>query len=381
MPSRAVLLVIALALVAWTFPRPVSAQVSRPDSAAILLNAAQRLEADGQRVAASAVLTFIVRNYGDTPSGAEARRALTERPAAAEEGSGRVELVAWGTLYGAWLGIVVPAALSVDQPELWGVGLLGGGPLGFAAAQSIATSRHVTLGEARAMTFGFRWGTSQALGWLLELSDDVSTETAFATMGLGGLGGMALGGAIAHRGSLTAGQVAYSAQGYYWGTYYAASLAAIANIDDHTGSWIMAGGDIGMLAAAAMAPEGITAGRAWLTSAMGIAGMVAGFGVDLIIGADNEELILGIPMATSAVGLILGARSARAMAQRGADNGGGAGQGARPAALPSALLDIGAGGFRVGAPAPVPIMQRVGERGPRPILRPALTVPLLHVAF
>jgi len=35
----------------------------------------------------------------------------------------------------------------------------------------------------------------------------------------------------------------------------------------------------------------------------------------------------------------------------------------------------------VGVPAPVPIMQRVGERGPRPILRPALTVPLLHVAF
>jgi len=61
----------------------------------------------------------------------------------------------------------------------------------------------------------------------------------------------------------------------------------------------------------------------------------------------------------------------------GADAGGKAGG----TALPSALLDIGAGGFRVGAPAPVPIMQRVGERGPRPILRPALTVPLLHAAF
>ena len=379
MPSRVVLLV-ALALVAWTFPRPVSAQVSRSDSAAVLLNAAQRLEADGQRVAASAVLTFIVRNYGDTPSAAAARRTLTEQPAEGE-GSGRVELVAWGTLYGAWLGIVVPGALGVERPEVYGLGLLAGGPLGYAAAQSIATSRHVTLGEARAMSFGFRWGTSQALGWLLELGDEPSAEAVFATMGLGGVGGMVLGGAIARRQHLTAGQVAYSAQGYYWGTYYAVTLAAIANIDNHTGSWVLAGGDIGMLAAAAMAPEGITAGRAWLISAMGIAGMAAGWGVDLIIQPDNTELLLGIPMATSAVGLILGTRSARAMAQRGPDNGGGAGQGARSAAPPTALLDIGASGFRVGVPAPVPIMQRVGERGPRPILRPALTVPLLHVAF
>jgi hypothetical protein len=375
MSSRAVLLV-ALALVAWTFPRPVSAQVSRSDSAAVLLNAAQRLDADGQRVAASAVLTFIVRNYGDTPSGAEARRELESRPAEAEEGSGRVELVAWSTLYGAWLGIVVPAALSVNQAEVYGLGLLAGGPLGYAAAQSIATSRHVTLGEARAMTFGFRWGTTQAIGWLSELTEDVSAETAFATMGLGGLGGMALGGAIARRQHLTAGQVAYSAQGYYWGTYYAVSLAVIANIDNHTGSWILAGGDIGMLAAAATAPEGITAGRAWLTSAMGIAGMAAGWGVDLIIGADTKEVVLGIPMATSAVGLILGTRSARAMAQRGPDNGGGAG-----AALPTALLDASGSRLHLGLPVPTPTLIPVGEQGPRRLYRPALTVPLLHATF
>jgi len=375
MPSRFVLLV-ALALVAWTFPRPVGAQVNRSDSAAVLLNAAQRLEADGQRAAASAVLTFIVRNYGDTPSAAAARRTLTEQPAE-DEGSGRVELVAWSTLYGAWLGIVVPAALSVNQAEVYGLGLLAGGPLGYAAAQSIATSRHVTLGEARAMTFGFRWGTSQALGWLLELGDEPSAEAVFATMGLGGLGGMALGGAIARRQHLSAGQVAYSAQGYYWGTYYAVTLAAIANIDNHTASWVLAGGDIGMLAAAAMAPEGITAGRAWLISAMGIAGMAAGWGVDLIIQPDNTELLLGIPMATSAVGLILGTRSARAMAQRGPDNGGGAGA----IALPSALLDASGSRLHLGPPVPTPTLVPVGEQGLRRLYRPALTVPLLHVTF
>ena len=366
-----------LVLLAGLVPATGHAQATRADSAAILLNAAQRLEADGQRVAANAVLAFIVRNSGDTPSAATARHDLAGRSSEAEEGSGRVELVAWSTLYGAWLGIVVPVALSVDRAEIAGLGLLLGGPLGYAAAQSIATSQHVTLGEARAMTFGFRWGTSQAIGWLSELTDNASAEAYFATMGLGGIGGMALGGAIARRQQLTAGQVAYSAQGYYWGTYYALTLAVIADIDNHTGSWILAGGDIGMLAAAAIAPEGITAGRAWLISAMGIAGMAAGWGVDLIIQPDNSDLILGIPMATSAVGLILGTRSARAMAQR---NPGGGGAGAA-AALPSALLDVGASGLRVGLPAPSPRLVPVGERGFRRLYRPAVAVPLVRVAF
>lgn len=374
MRTRLVLLAL-LALLAWAAPRPARAQATRADSAAILLDAAQRLNAEGKRPAADAVLAFIVRHFGDTPAAAAARRTLIEQPAAGE-GSGRVELVAWGTLYGAWLGIVVPAALSVNQAELYGLGLLAGGPLGYAAAQSLATSRHVTLGEARAMTFGFRWGTSQAIGWLTELTGDVSAEAAFTTMGLGGIAGMALGGAVARRGRLTAGQVAYSAQGYYWGTYFAATLAAIADIDTHAGSWVLAGGDIGMLAAAAVAPEGITAGRAWLISAMGIAGMAAGWGVDLIIQPDNEELALGIPMATSAVGLMLGTRSAREMARRGPDDGA-----ADAAALPSALLDASGSRLRLGLPVPTPTLVPVGERGPRRLYRPALAVPLFRAAF
>lgn len=365
-----------LVLLAGLVPTTGHAQATRADSAAILLNAAQQLEAGGQRVAANAVLAFIVRNYGDTPSAATARHDLAGRSSEAE-GGGRVELVAWTTLYGAWLGVAVPAALSVNSAELYGLGLLVGGPAGFTAAQSIATSRHVTLGEARAMTFGFRWGSSQALGWLSELTDDVSTETAFTTLVLGGVGGMALGGAVAHGRRLTAGQVAFAAQGYYWGTYYAATLCAILDIDTRTASYVLAGGDIGMIAAGLAAPEGITAGRAWLTSALGITGMLGGWGLDLIVQPEGEDLILGIPMVASAVGLVIGSRVAAEMARQRPE----AGDAPGAAALPSALLDVGASGLRVGLPAPSPRLVPVGERGFRRLYRPAVAVPLVRVAF
>jgi len=377
MRARLAFPILALTLLAWATPRPVRAQApTRADSAAILLSAAQRLAVEGQREAAQAVRAYVLRHFGDTPSAAVARAEMRSQPTE-NEGGGRVELVAWGTLFGAWMGIVVPGALGVeDQPEIYGLGLLAGGPLGYLGAQRLAASRRVTLGEARAMTFGFRWGTSQALWWLLELTDDPSQEAVFTTMGLGGVGGMLLGGAIAHRRNLTAGQVAFTAQGYYWGTYFAATLAAIADVEEHSGRYVLAGADIAMLAAAAVAPRDITAGQVWLISATGIAGMLAGWGIDLIVNPDGDDVILGIPMVTSAIGLMLGAKSARAEGRRGGET-----PGASAVALPGALLDRTGSRLRVGMPLPAPTLVPVGERGPRRLYRPALSVPLFRASF
>jgi hypothetical protein len=374
---RTIALVVALVLAAIAVPAALSAQqMTRSDSAGVLYQAALRMAGERQRDAADAVLRFIVLHYGDTPAGAEARRTLIGRPPEGE-GGGRVELVAWSTLYGAWLGIAVPIAMEADRPEIFGVGLVVGGPLGFVVGQKVATSQHVTMGEARAMTFGFRWGSSQAPVWLDALSGgEMSVPATWTSIALGGVGGMALGGVVARRAHLSAGRVAFAAQGYYWGLYYTGTLCAVFDLDCGT-SAVMGGGDALMVAAALAAPAEVTAGRAWLVSAMGIAGALGGLGIDLIVQPDDGDVVLAIPMATSVLGLMFGSRAAANMMRSGLDAGGKAGG----AAVPSALLDIGAGGFRVGAPAPVPIMQRVGERGPRPILRPALTVPLLHVAF
>ena len=374
---RTIALVVALILAAIAVPAVVAAQqMTRSDSAGVLYQAALRMAGERQRDAADAVLRYIVRHYGDTPAGAEARRTLVGRPPEGE-GGGRVELVAWSTLYGAWLGIAVPIAMEADRPEIYGIGLVVGGPLGFVVGQKVATSQHVTLGEARAMTFGFRWGSSQAPVWLDALSGgDVSVPATWTSIALGGVGGMALGGVVARRAHLSAGRVAFAAQGYYWGLYYTLSACAIFDLDCGA-SAAMGGGDALMIAAALAAPSGVTPGRAWLISAMGIAGALGGLGVDLIVQPDDGDVAIAIPMATSALGLMFGSRVARNMMQSGSDAGGKA----AGAALPSALLEVGGSGLRVGVPAPLPALQRVGERGPRPILRPALTVPLLHVSF
>ena len=373
---RTIALVVALILAAIAVPVVAFAQqMTRSDSAGVLYQAALRMAGERQRDAADAVLRYIVRNYGDTPAGAEARRTLIGRPPEGE-GGGRVELVAWSTLYGAWLGIAVPIAMEADRPEIYGIGLVVGGPIGFMAGQEVATSQHVTLGEARAMTFGFRWGSSQAPVWLDALSGgDVSIPATWTSIALGGVGGMALGGVVARRAHLSAGRVAFAAQGYYWGLYYALTVCAIFDLDCGA-SAVLGGGDALMIAAALAAPAGVTAGRAWLVSAMGIAGALGGLGIDLILNPD-EDVALSIPIATSALGLVFGSRAARNMMRSGSDAGGKAGG----AALPSALLEVGGSGLRVGVPAPLPTLQRVGERGLRPILRPVLTVPLLHVTF
>ena len=373
---RTIAFVVALILAAAALPAAAAAQqMTRSDSAGVLYQAALRMSGERQRDAADAVLRFIVRHYGDTPAGAEARRMLVGRPPEGE-GGGRMELVAWSTLYGAWLGIAVPIAMEADRPEIYGIGLVVGGPLGFVAGQRVATSQHVTLGEARAMTFGFRWGSSQAPVWLDALSGgDVSIPATWTSIALGGVGGMALGGIVARRAHLTAGRVAFAAQGYYWGLYYTGTLCAIFDLDCGA-SAVLGGGDALMVAAALAAPAGVTAGRAWLVSAMGIAGALSGLGVDLIVQPDDGDVVLAIPMATSVLGLMFGSHAAAKMMRSGSDGGQAGG-----AALPSALLEVGGSGLRVGVPAPQPTLQRVGERGPRPILRPALTVPLLHVRF
>jgi hypothetical protein len=374
---RTIAFVVALFLAAIAVPAALAAQqMTRSDSAGVLYQAALRMAGERQRDAADAVLRFIVLHYGDTPAGAEARRRLIGRPPEAE-GGGRVELVAWSTLYGAWLGIAVPIAMSADRPEIYGIGLVVGGPLGFVVGQRVATSQHVTLGEARAMTFGFRWGSSQAPVWLDALSGgDVSVPATWTSIALGGVGGMALGGVVARRAHLSAGRVAFAAQGYYWGLYYTGTLCAIFDLDCGA-SAVMGGGDALMIAAALAAPAGITAGRAWLVSAMGIAAALGGLGIDLIVQPDDGDVALAIPMATSALGLLFGSRLAENMAQRGADAGGKVGG----AALPSALLDASGSRLHLGLPVPTPTLVPVGEQGPRRLYRPALTVPLLHATF
>lgn len=397
--SRPIAFALA-ALLAAASAVPARAQVTRDDSAAVLLDAARRLDAEGQRPAADAVLGYLLRYYPGTAAALTADSLLSVRAAAPEqEGSGRVQLVAWGALYGAFLGVAVPAMLGADDPTSYGVGLLLGGPAGFFAAQRYATAHQVTSGQAAAMTFGFRWGAWQALGWRAVL-DVGNTTTCYGTppsqwcdedpgrspwtaMVLGGLGGLATGAVIGNSLDPSAGRVAFASHGGYWGTWLGFVLTEAADVqaDDQTLTAVLLAGDAGLLLGALTAPADVSVGRVWLTSALGIAGTAAGFGLDLIVQPNGTGQVLLIPAATGIVGLALGWRATREMDARRPRTGAAPGG----AALLERCASCGPAGraaWRVGAPGLAPTLVPVGENAHgRREYRPAVSLPLLRAEF
>lgn len=375
---RGAVLLLAAALLTWAAPRAARAQATHADSAAILFDAAVRLDLEGKRVAADAVFDYIVRRFGDTPAAATARDRLAARPAEPERG-GRLELLAWGTIYGAWLGIAVPIAAGAEGTVPYGIGLIVGPPLGYSVARSYLETARPTLGQARAMTFAFRWGSWQASGWLGALTADVSTEGAFTAMIAGGLGGMAAAASYTRHRNVSAGAVASASHGAYWGTYFGLMALGIFEIEgDNALRTVLLAGDFGMVAAMATAPKDITTGRVWMTTAAGVAGMAAGWGLDLILSREDisQQVVFAVPTITTAIGLVAGVALAKGEER---DRRAVAPDGAAPSA--SALLQVDGHGTRLGLPAPMPALVPVGERAWRRLYRPAVAVPLFRMEF
>ncbi|MCH7565466.1 MAG: hypothetical protein IH968_16765 [Gemmatimonadetes bacterium] len=95
---------------------------------------------DGRWEIAEALYIHITEGYGGTPAAVAAQVRLSAPPRDRLERTSRVELPVFGTLYGFWLGIAVPAALGADGPEAYGAGLLIGGPVGLFASRAMAHS-------------------------------------------------------------------------------------------------------------------------------------------------------------------------------------------------------------------------------------------------
>jgi hypothetical protein len=355
---------------------PAAAQITAADSAAVLYNAALRLEDEGQRAAAEALIRYILRHYATTPQAADAERWLTGVTRDRRERSGRGELMVWYTIYGAWLGVAVPAALGADTPEPYGLGLLVGAPLGFLASRAYARSHALGSGQARIIDFGSQWGTWQGLAWREVLDLGERTETVcfgpgggppcetfeigsdrapWTAMVVGGLAGAIAAAALARGRDMPSGRATFAIHAAYWGSWYglAGSILADAQHVDATLTWMLAGGNIGLVAGALGGPNGISSGRVWLITAGGIAGLAAGFGLDLLVQPESDRAVIAIPMATSALGLILGAHWTRAFdTERRAED--------RPG---NALLNVRGGRLSLGVPAPVPVMlHRAAER-------------------
>ncbi len=391
---RTALAVCLLYLLGATSTAPLQAQVTRADSAAVLLQVARQLDIQGKTGLARDVLAVLLDYFDGTQAALEASTWLTDLRAPKERGSGRTGLTVWNTVFGAWLGVAVPAAFGADEPGPYGAGLLIGAPLGFFGTRAITAQRRITSGQAIVTSFGSIWGTFQSMGWRAVLDigteeqcfydpyyqeqycyEDTPDEAPWAAAVVGGLAGLA-GGAIAGRATdLSAGTATAVQFGGMWGTWYGVVLGVMAGAeDDALLTWSLLGGNAGLLGTALTTPGWeITAGQAWLITAGGIAGGVAGLGVTLLLEVDDAETGVGITAAGTTMGLASGLVVALRGNGRGLDGGryGDAG----------ALINLNGNDWTLGLPIPQPALfkQVDAQRGRTTTL--GVRVPLLAGKF
>lgn len=352
-------------------PSTASAQDAPIDTAAVLYDVARQLEAEGRIEQARMLYRLIRERYPGAYAAETARVRLIETTTHMAERSGGTELLVWSTLYGLWLGVAVPGSLSADGAETYGLGLLVGGPAGFLAARRYAHDRPITLGHARAITFGGIWGTWQGFGWreVLDIGEktihpppgeccpyeaDPSTEAVLGSMILGGLAGIAAGAAIAGSRDVSAGTAAAVNYGALWGTWYGTALGWLASLDDDDLlAAALLGGDAALVAAALIAPDlHLSVERVRLISIAGVAGGLAGAGLDLIAQPGDDKVAILIPTLTSALGLALGVHWTRDYVPSNSDDD-----------FPGdgALIDLRDGRWSLGLPRPTPVPVREGH--------------------
>jgi hypothetical protein len=374
-----------LLVFAALLPAPSAAQLTPADSAAVLLSTAVAFEAEGRVEVAEALLEFIAEHFAATPAGQEAQRRLGASGEEGLERSGSTELRIWATTYGLWLGVAIPAALGADGSEPYGVGLLLGGPAGLFAGRAFTRSRPLSLGQARAITWGGTWGTWQGLGWahVLDLGEDErcdefgcydwgnSDEERFAAMVVGGLAGVVAGSLIARQPVPSA--VATGANlGSLWGTWFGAASTVLFDIENDAAMLTtLLAGNVGLGAGALAASRlNMSRSRVRMVSIGGVVGAVGGLGLDLIIQPDDDKAAIAIPLAGSIVGLAIAmgtTRDRQIVPGAGEDMG-------------SALFNLNDGELRLGMPLPTPTLVPWEGRG-RPEWRPAASLELFRASF
>jgi len=375
-----------LAVLLAAVPRPVAAQETRADTAAVLVATARRLAAAGERDIAASLLRYVIRWYGDTPVALDAARDLTATDRARAAGGGRLGFVVTSTLFGSWMGLAIPLAFEADDPAPYGVGLIAGPGLGLLGSLMYTKSYPITSGQAAAYRWSLLWLSWQAYV-LRELTglgddqycyddgtggtacyDDTSSGVRFAALVAGGAAGIGAGLALT-RLPLAAGDVALVQDASAWGTAFGAAFSILTAPDgdpedNAVFGWMAAAGNGALVGAIPLARAWRpSVGRVRLMTISGIAGGLVGLGIDLIANVDDEKTAVAIPTLGAAVGLAAGI-----VLTTGRDAGGG---GAPVPPDDRALFQLGRDpGFGVPLPEPraLPALAPDGRVGRQPAL-------------
>ena len=386
--------VVALLATSLSTPSRASAQLTRADSAAVILAVASDFESRGEEDVAASLYRHIVDRFPGTPAAGTAGARLDAASAEQSQAGGEIELKVWSTLYGIWLGMAVPATADAEGPEAYGVGLLLGAPAAFLAGRAFTRSRPVSPGQARTITWGGTWGAWQGMGWAnaLELgggeriiegdiliNEGPSDQAIFASMIAGSAVGLA-GGVLASRRDITPGTSTSAMLGSLWGAWFGLASSVLLDLDETT-AWgtTMMTGNAG-LAAGALAGSRwpLSRSRARLISVGGLIGGVGGLGIVMIAQPDNDDVEIGIPLVGSIAGLVAGvALTQGAGAEEDASENAQA-AGSLPAS--GALLNWSRGGeWSLSAPLPFPVREPDARMDGRETL--IWKVPLLNVRF
>lgn len=359
--------VVALLLTAIAAPAYAQEPITRADSAEVLVGTAERLRAQGADELAEALARLVERRYADTPAFARAVALLGDAEVGRVSRGGRIGLVSFTTLYGAWLGVAVPLMFEADRAEAYGLGLLTGAPLGFFAGRLYASRHSVTGGDAGVVAWGGLWGTWQGAGWMLALGDGEEcgdfgcvdrdpdgNETVGASVA-GGLLGMGAGMVAAQRADIGGGTSTMLSWGSLWGTGAGLVGAVLFELGDDDEPLVAAllGGDAGLASMAVLAPKwDMSTGRAWLVNAGGVMGAAIGGGLLLLMPPNDEKVAVLFPTVGAAMGLGIAAHRTRDMDEGRMRQG----MLRNPAHESVALLTLRDGHWHVAPPLPAPAL-------------------------
>ncbi len=372
-------------------PEPSSAQVAPGDAAAVLLRTAIEFEAQGDGDLARALYLHISERYPGTVAADEALERLIRPGAERSDRMSRLELPVFGTLYGLWLGVAVPAALGAGSSEAYGAGLLAGVPLGLFSALAAQRSQQYTEGQARAISWGGIWGSWQGQGWtdLLGIGQDEvcsqygcyqtdnNSEEVLTAMILGGLAGIATGAVIA-RNPVRSGVSSAAQGGSTWGTIYGGMLASALDGDDGGDSdgvllASLLGGNAGLFAGELLGSSyDVSRSRVRLMNLGALGGGLVGLGIDLLT-RPGDNAVIAIPLVSSVTGLAIAT-----VATRGHDGVPGSAPGGGDGL---SLLGYSDGGWRLGTPMPIPTAIPIDLDDGRPDWVPGLRFELFRARF
>ncbi|MDH3291132.1 MAG: hypothetical protein OEO20_04035 [Gemmatimonadota bacterium] len=388
---RSFLLALCLGLAAVTLHTTTAAAQQTPaDTAAILVQTARELDASGRYELAEELLRYVVDRYPGTPAAARAADLLAGLRRSMTLGGGRTGFVVWNTLFLSWLGIATPAALGAESATPYGAGLLVGAPLGFFASRAYAGATPLTAGQAGLYSLSTVWLSWQAAGWreVLGVGDDEfcfqtptgevcdsssPSEAVFAALLVGGVAGIGTGLALS-RVDVDNGTATLIRHASLWGTWYGFAAGVLAGAENNALlTTTLLGGNAFMAAALPIASAWRpTPSQVRITSAAGLAGGIAGLGLDLLFDVNDNQAAVAIPTAGATLGLGLGATllSPRRSIER-----------REASAIPRLALVTLDRGMMLDLPVPLPTAVPQLSRDGRIHLTPAVQVRLFEAHF